>query len=590
MKIYRILLIASAFSMTACGAGNGSLDSDSALSASPGTLVNPQAFTTISLIELNDLHAHLTEHMDYNYANGGVSVVKRGGLARIATAIKDIRQENPYSIVMNIGDTYHGGVEALYTNGNAIVDPLNAMGIDIGVPGNWDYAYGPSVTRARFSEAGRFGNDETKKVNYDNLAANVTSTTPQVFLPATKIITMNGIDIGFIGLSSDIVPRMFSGFAIGFDFLQGKQNHIDLIALNAADLRSRGADVVVVMSELGIHKDIALADAIAVGQVDVFFSAHTHELTRDPIISNSGAMVVESGNDTFLGRMDLRFDDKNQLQDRQWSIIEIDSRFAEDEAIKPLVDNARQPFLASDVNIEFPVAAVSQRLTQPIDTVIAQFPYTVDRRQVLSNNFNQMFTQMLRQYAGTDIATMSGFRFGSVVPGMGFLLEDNALASGAMTLEDVYRFFPVTIELATASVTGEQLKEVIEMNLSSVFSTEAFDHSGGWFDGFNGLELDVSLKQDNGQRINSIRLVGSQSEILDNDIVSIAGCVRPIDPGNSDVLCGYSGFMNVVKLTNLSTGQPWSAIDFLYGTAAITASAEFAYKGYKRFGRNIGMA
>ena len=78
-------------------------------------------------------------------------MVERGGLARLATLIKKIRSENPNSVLMNIGDTYHGGVEGLFTNGNAIVDPVNALGIDVGVPGNWDYAYGPGVFRLRYA-------------------------------------------------------------------------------------------------------------------------------------------------------------------------------------------------------------------------------------------------------------------------------------------------------------------------------------------------------------------------------------------------------------------------------------------------------
>ncbi len=112
---------------------------------------------TITFIQLNDLHAHLTPHRDLvrsQSASGSpVAVIETlGGLARIATLIKKIREESTASVLMNIGDTYHGGVEALYTRGNAIVEPVNALGIDIGVPGNWDFAYGPVTTRLRYSD------------------------------------------------------------------------------------------------------------------------------------------------------------------------------------------------------------------------------------------------------------------------------------------------------------------------------------------------------------------------------------------------------------------------------------------------------
>ena len=117
----------------------------------------PAHAETITFIQLNDLHAHLTPHRDLVRSQSGsgspVAVIETlGGLARIATLIKRIRKESPASVLMNIGDTYHGGVEALYTRGNAIVEPVNALGIDIGVPGNWDFAYGPVTTRLRYSD------------------------------------------------------------------------------------------------------------------------------------------------------------------------------------------------------------------------------------------------------------------------------------------------------------------------------------------------------------------------------------------------------------------------------------------------------
>jgi 2',3'-cyclic-nucleotide 2'-phosphodiesterase (5'-nucleotidase family) len=67
---------------------------------------------TITFMELNDLHAHLVPHTDVvSDGNGGTKVETRGGLTRIATLVKQIRAENPNSVLMNIGDTYHTGLK-----------------------------------------------------------------------------------------------------------------------------------------------------------------------------------------------------------------------------------------------------------------------------------------------------------------------------------------------------------------------------------------------------------------------------------------------------------------------------------------------
>ena len=120
--------------------------------------------TTVSLLHYNDLHAHLTPHKDMvRYGDtcatdpsATFSIGNRGGIAKLKTLVDQLKTANPNTILMNIGDTYHGGVEAAYTSGNAIVAPVNALGIDVAVPGNWDFAYGPGVWRKRYTPAGPF--------------------------------------------------------------------------------------------------------------------------------------------------------------------------------------------------------------------------------------------------------------------------------------------------------------------------------------------------------------------------------------------------------------------------------------------------
>jgi len=562
MKSASTLLLALICSMflLACQPGNQTPDTST---DTPDETDNSQ-FKKISLIHLNDLHAHLVPHNDFEFKDSQPIIKKNGGLARIAGAIKQLRSDNPNSLLMNIGDTYHGGVEAFYSSGNAIVDPVNALNIDIGVPGNWDFAYGPSVTRLRYTGEGlNPTGQEIKQVNYPSLAANVSSTTRLDFLPATHTFTVDGIKLGFIGISSDIVPRMFAGFAIGFDFLEGEQNYIDLINQHAQQLRMDGVDAVIVMSELGIHKDIALADKINTNSIDVFFSAHTHELTKQPLQSLSGALIVEAGNDTYLGNMDLYFDDNKQLMDQRWTVLVMDETQTEDLQMANLVNATRAAFLNPEVNISFPVPLVSQTLTQPIDTVIANTNLTLSRRQALENTFNSAFAQTLKQIAGTDIAITSGFRYGSVIPAAGYLFEDSSIASGDITIEDAYRFFPVSINLAAGNISGARLKNIIEENLSAVFSSRSFDHSGGWFDGFAGIDLNVDLSQPNNQRINNVQLNNSQQDILDNDELTISGCIRPTELETDNILCGYDGMTNVRPLINPTTNEPWTGIDFL---------------------------
>lgn len=591
-----------------------------AFSMPPAALAQAPANSgVVTFIHMNDLHAHLTPHLDVvsdgppGEASGRTKIVERGGLARLATVVKRIRAENPHSILMNIGDTYHGGAEALFTNGNAIVDPVNALGVDVGVPGNWDFAYGPLVTRMRYTNlpitrfmrpmqraASRIGSGplgrmrdkrsqetrasddermldmmmpfgEIKRPNFPNLAANVKLTFPPMqrgntLLPATLTKTVGGVKVGMIGITSDIVPRMHKMLALGMDFLQGEQNYKNLINDHQRRLRAEGAQIVVVMSELGIQRDYRLAQIVEPG-VDVFFSAHTHEAVFKPLTSQSGALVVEAGNDGYVGRMDVRVVN-GRVVDRRWDLLPLDRSVPDDARMKSLVDRARAPFLAKNANFSIPMPMLQQRLTQPLNTVIGHTAVTLDRRNVLESRFNDVMGEILRQYSGADIAMTPGFRFDSVVPAKGIETEDNTHISGAITLEDVYRFFPVPYTISTAEIDKARFREVMEEALTNVFSPDVFRQSGGWLEGFSGVDASIKLTAPDGNRVGSVR-VGKSGSPFERSQVKVVGCSRFLDPPGS--LCSYSGFSNVRPLINPVTGQAWTPVDlFVHAVAKET--------------------
>lgn len=577
MRIYPLAsILLSVLILNGCSGGGGS---GGTTPSAGNTGAGNTSAVTLTFLHYNDLHAHLTAHADrvpeapIGQTAATTKIVTRGGVARLATLIQQQRQAYPNSILMNIGDSFHGGVEALFTLGNAIADPINALGFDIGVPGNWDFAYGPNVTRLRYAEltaAERSallaslrsinGVDDIKRPNFPHLAANVTYTSPpskagQPFLPATQIIERAGVRIGFIGLTSDIVPRMSGTLATGLAFVQGEANYKALIEQNAASLRSQGAQLVMVMSELGIHRDKRLADVLAPGTVHVFFSAHTHEATFTPLTSLSGALVVEAGNDGYLGRMQATLA-PGQAPVFNWTLLPIGADIPEDPTLAALVSAARAPFLISDPNLRLPMPYVDLTLHQSIATVVGQTQGALDRRAALDNAFNRVFTDGLRLRTGTQLAMTPGFRFDAVIGSPGEALEDNTVANGNITLEDVYRFFPVVYTLSTANVSGQRLKEILELGLTSVYSPLAFNQGGGWLEGFSGLALNVNVAGNDGARLQSALLSDNQQAIDDATLYSITGCTRPDDA--ADELCSYSGFSQIQAFINPATGNAWT--------------------------------
>lgn len=521
----------------------------------------------VTFLHLNDLHANLIPHTELVRIDNGedpptASIEMRGGLARIATLVKREREKAPGStILMNIGDTYHGGVEALYTRGNTIVAPVDALRIDIGVPGNWDFAYGPIVTRLRYATDSTWlaqmvnrvvSGEPVQRPTYPLLGGNVTKSLGILLenaplLPTTYTMTVGGVTIGFIGITSDIVPRMSPMLAVGFTFLDGQAAYEDLINTAAQQLHAEGVDLVVVMSELGLHRDYQLANSIAPG-VNVFFSAHTHEVTYEPLVSASGALVVESGNDGYLGKMTVRLHN-SQPPEFNWKILPVTDDIPEDTEVAALVEAARAPFLRDHVAIDYPMPNVRFPLDTRIDLLITNSPTLLHRRGVLTNPFNQYLADEIRGYYHTDIALTPGFRFDTVVP-----------QGEPVTVETLYRYLPVPATLARGNITGKNLKAIFETELTRVFSEDAFQHNGGWFLGISGLQLRVDLKRGDGDRVTSMRRAKNQQEIRMDEVLTVASCVRPFD--KSGVLCSGEDFTDIEALFG-PDGKEWTSLQFL---------------------------
>lgn len=562
MKIHlTTMALLATFTLAGCGGGGDASATPDSQTQTP-TLSMP---TTLRFIEMNDLHAHLVPHADKVRDEDGSHFEMRGGIAKIATVIKTLRAENNTSILMNIGDTYHGGAEATFSLGNAIVDSVNALGVDVGVVGNWDFAYGTAVTELRFTNSipnnilknMTIGDTEVKKVNYEVIAANWFKTDPSgtssLMVSPTKIITKNGVKVGMIGLTSDIVARMHQSFALGMDFTQGKEAYVSLINKYASELKNSGAHIIVVLSELGIHKDFALAQSINPG-VDVFFSAHTHELTQEPLKTASGALVVEPGNDGYLGVMDIEVLTLGEKK-FSWTIKAITQEIEDDAQVAQIVEKDRAPFVTQTVAIKNPLKQSSTMLTQSIETVLADSPIALDRRGLLENSFNTAFAASLKEEGHTRLSITPGFRFDSVIdPEMDYVKQ------GAITIEDVYRFFPSAYTLATATVSGQRLHDIYESMLTAVVSKDAFEQSGGWVEGIGGLSIHTNIDNDNNQRVLSMQLLDDNTTLENETLYTITGCTRPGDA--EDVLCSYSGFGNKQDMLNPSTNLPYAVSDF----------------------------
>ena len=560
---------------------------------------------TISLMQLSDVHGHLAPHA--SILLDGTRDPSSGGMAKLATLIREVREDNPDSLLLVVGDTTHGSAEMLFTLGDAMMPVINALGVDAFLPGNWDFGWGPRVYKQRFADDtstmlsvnnrttlawmdGRPGRGDQRcnqpgglkpydechvtRANFPTVANNLYHYDERARTQGTRvhdpylIRDVGGVKVAILGITSDSVPHQAQAFNIGFRFTMGYEE----LPGDIANARNDGADLVVVLSELGLAKSVRMASDFK--GIDVVFSAHSHERTAEAIViehdNGEISLVTEAGEDDFLGRLDLTVDDRTgELVSWHWALLEASSDVAEDPQIRAIVDRERKPFLSGS---EFQCHTFGANafafgkghtLCEPLDLVVGHTDPTIERFSALESIVNNANVDAILEFAqfvapvlddGNSLSTTNGFRFDVTILG-----SDEGF-SGEITIEDLYSYYPMGAAVALADFSGGRLIDHWENILGNVFDRNPYRQAGGWFLGFTrNVHFDLQLNEafppkndagkwttlSSGKRIERVTIDdGSETHDMDRSkVYTLASCYPHGNP--IDEVCRTSGAFNV---------------------------------------------
>jgi sulfur-oxidizing protein SoxB len=525
-----------------------------------GQATNGRASGDVTLIHIGDIHGHLVPRPDATIASGRTV----GGLARMATVIDGIRRERGgRALLVNVGDAVQGSAEALFTRGQAVVDVLTLLRVDAYVPGNWDYVYGID----RFVETFVGARNARPLAPWPTIASNLYYATPDAgmrspyvdvtgerVLPPFIVRDVGGVRVGIIGITTTRGPRALGTETThGFTFTAGEAELAGLVAR----LRSReGVDVVVVASELELANNIRIAEQTK--GIDVMLSADMHELTREPIVTSTGTVIVEEGQDgAAVGELTLTVR-RGAVAAWTWRLRDITDTVAADDRVTRAVARVREPFLArAGFDSRLINSINGAHLAGPIDQVVGYTTVALHRANpadrevpaVLEGSSHDLLADAFRTAAGADIAILRGFRFGTHV------------RPGPITLEDLYHYLPIGAQVAVVdSVPGMVIWRQLEASLSGAIDADPRRWTGGWFVGLSGLTIDVDPYARRGTRIRSARVNGAPLDTTGARRYAVAGLWFPSEANavSNCVPCVEAG--TGVRLVN-STSGPEDAVD-----------------------------
>jgi len=453
----------------------------------------------VTLIHMGDLHGHLIPHPSVRSDSEGQY---EGGVARIYTLIEQIRDAHPQqTLLVNTGDTLHGGAEVLFTQGAAIIGVLNEFGIDAYAVGNWDYVYGTDKFLKYFVGAQATANWHPIIANlyYDHCPGAEDKTGQRPVVPYL-IKTVNGLRIGIIGLTSERGPQAGDPMITqGLKFTDGKAEY----ARYVKEVRAQNVDLVVVISELGLHENLTLADQIP--GADVILSSDKHEVTPKPLVSRQGTLVLEQGMDgQVVGELSVTVV-HGIVTDTKYVSHRITEKIQENPRIAAMVEAVRAPLVAGahfrPGAIKNPFSGAALRL--PIDTVIGQTRVALYRSNfsdelmpaVVEGSSHDFLADAFRVMTGAQLGSITGFRYGTVV------------LPGPIKLEDLYHFMPVGAQIAKGELTGAQIKKTLEGQPQGDIGRRG-EWGNGWLAGYSGLTADFNPAAPQGRRVSNIRIGG----------------------------------------------------------------------------------
>ncbi|WP_437188327.1 bifunctional metallophosphatase/5'-nucleotidase [Planctomicrobium sp. SH668] len=458
---------------------------------------SPPPSKSLTLLHFTDTHAQLETHLDY-VPDQIPAFQQMGGFARLKTAI-DLEKGNAAGpvFIADGGDEFQGSGPAAWTEGEAIVAPLNALGADVFVPGNWEPVYGPKRFKELMSRL-------TAKVTCYNFHDKATQ--QRLFLPAA-IIERNGVKVAFVGVtdlkaSERHAPAEYAG--LDTTNFVGFREYL-------AELRTKErVDLVVGLFHTGLT--VARYLAREVPGFDVILSGHTHERTPEPILEGNVIIVESAGMGSFLGRLDITLSDSGKVSGAKFQLIPVTpDAHEENPHVRQLVNDALAPHRART------------------DRVIGHTVTPMMRYDVLETNADDFITDAIRESTGVDIAFSNGFRFGIPIP------------AGNLTVGDVWNLLPMEARVKTGWVTGKQLRNYLENELELVYSSDAEKLSGGWGPRASGMTMWYEARAAKGSRMREILVAGQP---LDDDRkYSVASCERRGEP--LEVVCRIKGVKDV---------------------------------------------
>ena len=260
--------------------------------------------TKITILHTNDVHSHIEAFSPKDGKNAN-----KGGVARRATLVETIRNENPNTLLLDAGDIFQGTPYFNFYGGELEFKLMSLLKYDVATIGNHDFDNGIDGLYAQLPHA-----------NFDFVSANYdfSNTLMDSHVKPYKTFIKEGIKIGVFGLGIELEGLVNKDAYKETSYKDPIETAQDMSRILKED---EHCDLIICLSHLGyeyknqVSKISDLKLAKATKDINLIIGGHTHTFLDKPTeVTNAvGKTVLVNQVGCFglyLGKVDFYFDAK----------------------------------------------------------------------------------------------------------------------------------------------------------------------------------------------------------------------------------------------------------------------------------------
>ncbi|MBQ7192166.1 MAG: bifunctional metallophosphatase/5'-nucleotidase [Paludibacteraceae bacterium] len=357
--------------------------------------------------------------------------------SKMASVRDSLLQQTPYVLVTSAGDFVQGDVIGSISQGEYIVDIMNAVPYDIVTIGNHEFDYGIEQQLVL-----------TDRLEADEVCCNFTHTDGSPVYPSYQIKRFGKTKVAFIGVATPTTytsstPAYFqdsTGHVI-YDFHAG--NTFALLQQAADEVRRKGADYVVALSHLGDDTAIDCSPDMvrATTGIDAVLDGHAHHYIQWLIPNADGdsiPLLSTGARGERIGCLTL-----SESKGITYSFIEASN-------------------ISRNARVDRVIEEKDKKVQETVNKVVGYGEVALNDNDADGNrlvrlgetNLSDFVSDAMRWATGADIGVIHGGSLRASLP------------EGDITMGDMITLLPFNNHLAKVRMTGQELLDAFEVAVS----------------------------------------------------------------------------------------------------------------------------